>query len=247
MYRGRAPLFLGIGLLFIPLGFVIAALEAVVLGGLGLVGIEATGEEAGALVLLVVAVGATLALLGFGLVQAATTCALAALDRDRVVGPIEAYRLAFARVRPLAGALGIAVVVCVLLGATGVLLPIAAWLAVRWSLLAQTVELEGLPARAALRRSAALVRGRWLRVASLVGAGAALTLLAGPLVGALLIFLTGLPLALLNLVAGVVYALAVPFVALTTSYVYLDARVREELEQPEEPEVLPAAVELFPS
>ena len=64
--------------------------------------------------------------------------------------------------------------------------------------------------------------------------------------GALLILLTGLPLALLNLVAGLVYALAVPFVALTTTYVYVDARVRDELARPEEPEVLPAAIELFP-
>ena len=35
--------------------------------------------------------------------------------------------------------------------------------------------------------------------------------------------------SLLNVVAGVVYALAMPFVALTTAYVYFDARVREEL------------------
>ena len=31
------------------------------------------------------------------------------------------------------------------------------------------------------------------------------------------------------MVAGVVYALAMPLVALTTSYVYFDARAREEL------------------
>ena len=72
--------------------------------------------------------------------------------------------------------------------------------------------------------------GRWLRVASLVGVGALLALAAGPLVGALLIALTDAPLALLNVVAGVVYALAMPFVALTTTYVYFDARVSEELE-----------------
>jgi hypothetical protein len=101
-----------------------------------------------------------------------------------------------------------------------------------------------LPARAALRRSARLVRGRWLRTASLVGVGAALALAAGPFVGALLILVTDAPLPLLNVVAGVVYALAMPFVALTTSYVYFDARVRHELEPTEEPEELPAEVRL---
>jgi hypothetical protein len=246
MYGSHAPLFLGIGLLFIPLGFAIALVEVVLLGGLGLVGVEATGEQAGALVLLVVIVGTTLTLLGFGLAQAATACAVAELDKGLRITALDAYRLALRRTRPLSGALGIAVAICVALGTTGVLLPIAVWLAVRWALLAQTVELELLPAIPALRRSAGLVRGHWLRVASLVGAGAALTLLAGPLVGALLILLTGLPLALLNLVAGLVYALAVPFVALTTTYVYVDARVRDELARPEEPDVLPAAIELFP-
>ena len=58
------------------------------------------------------------------------------------------------------------------------------------------------------------MRGRWLRVASLVGVGAALALVAGPFLGALLILLTDAPLALLNVVAGIVYALAMPFVAL---------------------------------
>jgi len=95
-----------------------------------------------------------------------------------------------------------------------------------------------------LRQSAELVRDRWLRVASLVGVGAALVLVAGPLIGALLIFVTDMPLPLLNVVAGVVYALAMPFVALVTAYVYFDARVREELETEQVPEVLPAEIEL---
>ena len=43
-----------------------------------------------------------------------------------------------------------------------------------------------------------------------------------------MILLTDAPLPLLNVVAGIVYALAMPFVALTTAYA--DARVREELE-----------------
>jgi hypothetical protein len=56
--------------------------------------------------------------------------------------------------------------------------------------------------------------------------------------------LTHAPLALLNIVAGIVYALAMPFVALTTSYAYLDARVREELEPEPEATTLPAEIAL---
>ena len=190
MYVQRTRLFLGIGLLLIPLGFVISLVEALVLGGFGLLGVETTGESAGALVLLVATVGTTLALLGLAFVQAATTCALVKLDEGRDVGPVHAYRLALPRFRPLAGGLALAVAVSLVLTATAILIPVAIWLGVRWALLAQTVELEGRGALGGLRRSAELVRGRWLRVASLVGVGAALVLVAGPLLGALLILLT---------------------------------------------------------
>jgi hypothetical protein len=107
------------------------------------------------------------------------------------------------------------------------------------------VEIEGRSALDALRRSSALVRGRWFRVASLVGAGAVIALAAGPLLGALLILLTDAPLPLLNVVAGVVYSLVMPFVALTSSYVYFDSRVREELEQEDAPSILPAEIVLL--
>ena len=88
------------------------------------------------------------------------------------------------------------------------------------------------------------MRGRWLRVASLVAVSAVLALAVGPLLGALLIVLTNAPLPLLNIVAGVVYAIAMPFVALVTSYVYFDARTRLELEPADEPHELPAEIPL---
>ena len=60
------------------------------------------------------------------------------------------------------------------------------------------------------------------------------------LLGALLILLTDASLPLLNIVAGVVYALAMPFVALATTYVY----VREELAPEPGPHGLPVEIEL---
>jgi hypothetical protein len=245
MYVARARLFLGIGVLVIPLGIVISIVQALVLGGFGLLGVETTGEGAGALVLLVVAIGTTFTLLGLALVQAASAVALAAIDGGEEIGPVDAYRRALTRIRPLLGALGIAVGLWVVLTVTAFLIPVAIWLALRWSLLAQVVELEGASAVGALRRSRDLVRGRWLRVASLVGVGAAIAIVAGPFVGALLILVTAAPLVLLNVVAAVVYALAMPFVALLTSYVYFDARARVELEAADEqPDELPAEIGL---
>src|SRR5262249_44211297 len=132
----------------------------------------------------------------------------------------------------------------IVLTATVFLIPVALWLAVRWSLLAPVVELEDRRPFTSLRRSGALVRGRWIKVGSLVGVSALLALLTGPLLGAILIFLTDAPLAFLNIVAGVVYALSMPFVALVTSYVYFDARARLELETVDRPSELPAEIQL---
>ena len=245
MYASRrAGLFVGIGLVFIPLGAVISIVQALLLGGFGLLGLDTSGEGAGALVLLVVIVGTTLALLGFGLVQAATALALVEVDRGNEIGPVHAYRLALARFRPLVRTLLLGVGVWVVLTATVYLSPIAIWLAVRWAFLAQVVELEGVSGLAALRRSGQLVRGRWFRVASLVGVTLVVALAIGPVVGAVLIILTQAPFALLNVVAGIVYALAMPFVAITTTYTYFDARVRSVLEPRHAPGELPAEVEL---
>jgi hypothetical protein len=244
MYVKRVLLFLGIGVLFIPLALSISLVQALVIGGFGLVGVDTSGESAGALALLVVALGTTLTLLGLGLVQAATACALVQIDADRPIGPIQAYRIALGKTRPLLGSLGLAAGAWVALSATGILIPVALWLAVRWSLFAQVVELEGRSAIDGLHRSAELVRRRWLRVASLVAVGAGLALAAGPFLGAVLILVTDAPLPLLNVVAGVVYAIAMPFVALVTSYVYFDARTRLELEPVDDPHELPAEIQL---
>ncbi len=244
MYVSRWRLFLALGLLFIPLGAVISLAQALLLGGFDLAGVDTTGEAAGALVLLVVTLGTTLALLGLGLVQAATAFALVEIDAGRPVGPLQAYRAALRRLGPLFGGIGIAVLAVVVLSTTTVLVPVAIWLGGRWLLLAQAVELEGGSAVDGLRRSSALVRGRWLRVVSLVGVGALIALVLGPFLGALLIVLISAPLALMNVVAGVVYALTMPFVALMTSYVYFDTRARVELEHDEAPAVLPAEITL---
>ena len=244
MYVRRASLFLGIGAVLIPLGVVISVVQALVVGGFGLAGVDTTGESAGWLVLLVVGVGTVLTLLGFVLVQAATVCALVEVDEGRRIGATQAYRRALRRLRPLLGGLAAGVALWVVLSATGILVPVAIWLAVSWLLLAQVVELEDRTGLQSLRRSSGLVWGRWLRVAFIVGTGALLAFAAGPLLGAVLIFVTDAPLSLLNVVAGVVYALAMPFVALTTSYVYFDARVREELPAEAAPSELPAEIEL---
>jgi hypothetical protein len=245
MYGRRFPLFVAIGLMLIPITVLTSLLQSGVFWVARLAGIEVEAQTGGILALLVVAIGTSLTLLGLGLVQAATARALVEIDQGRPVGPLQAYRLAFRRTRPLLGAIVIAVVVVSLLAGSLVLLPVALWLAVWWALVVPVVELEGLSATAALRRSGQLVRGEWLKVITLTVVGAGLALLAGPLIGGVLIILTDTPLWVLNLVSGVVYAIAMPFVALTTMYVYFDARVRNERATPA-PSELPPEIDVAP-
>jgi hypothetical protein len=244
MYVKRAPLFLGIGVLLIPITLVITLLQKLVLDGFGLIGVSQDSELAGGSVLLALLIGTAFTILGLALVQAATACALLDIDSDRPTGPVAAYRQALVRIRPLLGSVAIVTIVWVLLSSTAILIPVAVWIVVRWALVAQVVELEGPRAVAAVHRSAELVRGRWWRVGSIVGVGAGLAILGGPFVGAFLILLTDWPLVVLNVIAGVVYALSMPYVALATSYVYFDLRVRHELADHEVPDALPAEIQL---
>ncbi len=115
MYARRLGLFLGIGLLLLPISVVVTLLQAVVIGVSSIAGISTEGESGGVLLLLVFAVGTVLTLLGLTLVVAATAQALVEIEHGRPIGPIGAYRLALERAKPLLGAIVISVVAVSLL------------------------------------------------------------------------------------------------------------------------------------
>jgi hypothetical protein len=244
MYVAQWPLFAGLGLLFVPIGLLVTLLQRLLLHTTSVVGVQVGHSSSGVVAFVALALGTTITLLGLGLVQAATARALVELDAGRRVGPLRAYRLSVVHAARLFGALLLAVIVVSLLASSLFLLPIAVWLAGRWALVVPVVELEDVGSLAALRRSRRLVRGRWLKVASLVIAGGGLVLVLGPLVGALLILSTSAPFWLVNVVAGAIYAVTMPFVALTTAYLYFDCRVRDELGTEEAGDRLPAEVGL---
>jgi hypothetical protein len=150
MYVKRPVLFLGLGALLIPLAVVLTFVQWLLLSALDWVG-SVSGEAAGAWAFLSVVIGTTFALLGLGLVQAATACALVGIDADRKVSAWGAYRLALQRIRPLLGGIALFVLAWVVLTTTLILIPVAIWLAVRWCLVAPVVELT----RARSRHSAA--------------------------------------------------------------------------------------------
>jgi hypothetical protein len=244
MYVSQLRLVVGIGLLFIPVSLLVVLLQSLLLHGTGIVGIETGSESNNIVAFFVLAIGTALTLLGLGLVQAATARALVELDQGRAIGPLRAYWLARDSIRPLLGALIIASLVESLLAGSIYLVPLAVWLAGVWALIAPCIELEGLSALGGLQRSRHLVRGKWFKVASLIVVGADLAIVIGPLVGVALILATGAPFWLVNLVAGIIYALTMPLVAITTVYVYFDRRVAFELREDVDVAQLPAEIEV---
>ena len=243
MYVAHPRLYLGIGLLLLPIALVITGIQALLLTASSIFGVADQGAAAGFFVLIAITIGSMLTWLGLGLVQAVVVRAMIEMDAGRRLGLAAAFRLAAAHGRVL-WSIVIFVVVTSLLTSSVILIPFAIWFAVRWSLVVPAVLLENRRPLGGFQRSARLVRGHWVKVATLTIALGLIAVVLGPLLGTALILATSLPLGVLNIIAGVVYVLTMPYVALATGYVYFDMRVREELEDRAQPAVLPPEAEL---
>jgi hypothetical protein len=245
LYWSDLRLFLGLGLLFLPLGLLITGVQYLIfrVGGLSPL-VSSAGAANGFVAGLAFLLGVLLTVVGLAIVQAATAFAIASKDEGPRLGAVAAYRKALEHRRPLFGAFGRAAVVIVLLTLTGFGAVVAAWLLVRWSLLAQVVALEDQHRRKALRRSARLVSGSWCRVASLTLFVTTIGLMLGPLVGTIMLFITSASLNVVNLVSSVIYAVALPYVAIATTYLYFDLVVQEHGEAAAETEPAPAQAPL---
>jgi hypothetical protein len=232
MYGSRPWLFLGIGVVMLPVSVAVAAVQASVVRAPTLVGISPGGEDGGFRVALAAVVGLVLGLLGLALVQSAATLALAEVDAGRDVGVVGAYRLALGRLGTLLVTLVVVIAAVSAFSLSVLLIPLGLWLAVRWGLVVPVASLEAGSPSAVLQRSGSLAAHRPWRLAALLLANAALLVLAGPVLGTLLVLLTSAPLELLNVVAGLTFTVLAPFTALVLSYAYYDALVHERLAGP---------------
>jgi hypothetical protein len=243
MYLGHLRLFLGIGLLFFPLGAVITGLQYVLFRVSGLDGlVDSAGSTNAVVAFLAFALGVVLTVSGLAIVGGVTAVAMVDIDAGRETSTLAAYK----KILPKAGVtLGVGLILAVIfavLGATAIGVLLAVWLLVRWALFPQVLVLEEVSALGALHRSARLVRGDWWRVASMLLFVTVIALLLGPLIGTILLFVTSASFDFVNLVSSVVYAVVIPFVAIASTYLYFDLRVakQHEAEATEGGEVLPA-------
>jgi hypothetical protein len=224
IYGRHLRLFLGIGLIFVPISLVFTALQYVLLRLTGLkdlVAVAGRGNLVSAFTGLVV--GALGVLIASVLVTAAVAAVLDELDAGVAMKPWHAYRRALERLRSLARAVVTEVVVVVVLLLTVVGIPLAVHLLVRWAFAPQAAVIEERSAREALQRSAELVRGRWWRAFGITATVNLLAALSGPVVGVIvLLTATSASLDAINLVGSLVYTFTIPLAATATTLLYFD-------------------------
>ena len=225
LYRSRPATFVSVGLVYLPIALVVAALAGVaahvpVLGalldtdrGLGLAGVFVT--------VLVGGLGHTV---GF----AASIAIVADLMRRLELDERPPGGAAFAGIGPRLGALrdavAGAVAIVALLLASVVGIPWGLRQLVRYQFVPQATALDDVRGGTARNRSARLVRGRWFHTALAMS-------LANLLVGAvatavglvMLVWLTALPLWLFSGIAVLALGVVVPYAAIGAVLLYGDA------------------------
>ena len=156
-------------------------------------------------------------------------------------GGLLAIRSAWAHRRHLLVAFIRAFVIVFVLLATIVGAPWGIRQLVRYQFVAQAVMFDECDGPGALRRSSALVRGRWWHTAivtAVINASVAATSLVVGLL--LLVLASGIPLWIVAVLISLVYGLAVPLAAISLTLLYGDARAEAEGVVTAEPE--PVAV-----
>jgi hypothetical protein len=116
-----------------------------------------------------------------------------------------------------------------LLAITVIGLPWAIWKYFGWQFVQQQILFEDKPLRAAFRDSSELVRGHWWRTVRVAGFFWLVSIVAGPVLGFVLIFLN-FSLLWINLIGSLVFALIIPYVTLGHTLLYFDLQERAATE-----------------
>jgi hypothetical protein len=243
MMRRHPRTFFGIGVLFLPLGVLIALVQWLLFNVTSLeLLLDEAGEQNAFVAWVALVIGLFFGFFGLTLVHAATASAVVRISAGERVTAIDAYRSIVPRWRELALALLAALGVQAIFQSTLILAPVGIFFLVRWSLFAVAVGVEGHPQPGPLRRSGGLSTGNWWRVASVVVGITGTALFVGPAIGVLALIGTGATFAVVNLISSIVYMFAMPIAALTTTYLYFDlvereseSRARAEADEPDAP------------
>jgi hypothetical protein len=229
LYRENPRTFIGIGVIFVPISVAAAAVQWVLFHLTGLTGfIGLDGQRGAGTAALALFIGDIGGVFAAAAVTGAVSAALNELDAGRPVNAFRAYALADRNIRSLAGATAMQLVVIAVLVLTVIGIPFALYYFIRTSLFAQACILEDENAIGSLRASARLIRRRWWRTFAITALIDVITILSGPVLGVLILLLTARSLTFIDITGSIVYALVVPYAAISLTLYYFDLQARGE-------------------
>ena len=242
LYRRYRLLFVGIGLIFVPLSVLGVLLQQVLIRTTG-VGTFLDETQSDPIVSGICALlfGQLSAIFAGIAVSAAVACALGKIHEGERPDALDAFRGIVPRLGSLGWAWFRVILVAGLLTLTIVGIPLAVVYLVRKAVLSQACVLEDLRATPALRRSGELVSGHGPRVLAIGALVNVTAVLLGPIVGISVLFLTSGSLALINLISSLVYAFVVPYAAIAITLLFYDLRRRRAGEEPAVAQTSPRA------
>ena len=229
LYRVFWPLFLGVGLIFIPLS-VLAALLQGALFSITPVGALVDVARSDPIITAVIAltIGSLSTIVATVLVTAASADAVDRIDEGEHLDALDAYRGIRTHVAALGWAWLRILVITGMLTLSVIGIPIAIVYLVRRAVVTEACVIEELPATASLKRSARLVTGESWRVFVIAAFVNTTALLLGPLLGIALMLLTSSSLFLINVTSALVYVIVMPYVGIALALLLYDLRTRQE-------------------
>jgi hypothetical protein len=164
--------------------------------------------------------------IGFSIVSGAVVAYLRLVDSGAEGGARASYRALYPRLwRVIVGQL-LAIFLAELMIFTVIGIPFGIYFYFAWQFVQQEILFGDGSLREAFKGSSARVRGHWLRAVLVIGLLSLLALVAGPILGFVLIFLNLSPI-LVNAIGSVVFALLIPYVAIGRTLLYFDLGARE--------------------
>jgi hypothetical protein len=208
---------------FVPMGLTTIAIVGAIAGIAWLVSLATGAVDTG----ISISLPSVARSLGFAVAAAAVIAFVRDLDRGQEAGFVLAYREMFARFWRLILAQLLASFGVLLMAVTVIGIPFAIWKYIGWQFVQQEIMFEDRSIREAFRGSSQVVRGHWWRTLRIAGFFWLLSVVAGPVLGFVLIF-ANLSLTWINIIGSLVFALLAPYVAIGRTLLYFDLQAREE-------------------
>lgn len=233
LYRHNWKLFLGIGLVALPIGIIFNGLLAFMIDRQPLLFlVRWLDNTAGARLTAVTALGGFQQLAMLLFIAPAVIQAVADLHRGERADILRSYRLASTRTPLIAVTFAILLVLAGLPLVLVIGIPIAIWLVVRWHFFVQELVFNHeATSTGSLRASARLVKGRWWKTFFAVVLFDLLATLPGIIVGFGLLTLGRTAVGFANSVSSVLYAITIPLSVIAVTILYLDRLEGAPLEE----------------